>query len=354
LLTGDLKEQQRVFAIADEMDRERARLTVDTKALQNEVDNYVSTLVHDMSVDRTEPGVALTRFEDDLMRVRTPLNLAFDQIVSHERGLLDASRSSQRLARGAQWALAIAAVLGVLLTIGSTLAVAYLIRRHSERTRAAETVAERASTSRKDLLAASTDLSAPLQKIMSEAAQLRAATTNEQQSRILTSIASSASRVDRFLRQLLDVTAVEAGTMALRQERCDVAALVDRAIERQRESAYERGIRLQFEVRLSLTVSADPERIGEVLTSLLAHAVTSTRIGATIVVTAVPSEDGVRFAVTDGGVSVQPAVAAPTNDLALHLAQRVIEAHGGRLGIDAATAGRTYWFTLPTEPRVLR
>lgn len=50
----------------------------------------------------------------------------------------------------------------------------------------------------------------------------------------------------------------------------------------------------------------------------------------------------------------QPVVAAVPIELALHLSQRVIESYGGRLGVEAAMAGRTYRLTLPTEPRMLR
>jgi signal transduction histidine kinase len=360
LLTGDLKEQQRVLAIEGEMNQERTRGANREPALDDSLDDYIAAVVNSLSNDRADPGAALARFEDDLIRARGPLTLAFDSIIARERAKLDASRSSQQLARGAQWALVIAAGLGVLLTIGSTLAVRFLLRRHTDRARGAEAIAERATAQRKELLAASDELRGPLAKIMTQAAELRTKDRSEDEARILQSMASSASRVDNLLRQLLDVTAVQAGTVSLRREACDVATLADRAITHHREAAHERGIRLRFEAHLSLTVSADSERIAEVLTSLLGLAITSARIGAEIVMSAAPDDDGVRFAIIDAGVTVptpsmfQPAVAAPTSDLALHLSQRVIEAHGGRMGIESATAGRTYWFTLPTEPRLLR
>ncbi len=360
LLTGDGKEQQRVLAIEAEMNQERTRIVKREQALDDGLDNYIGAVVTSLSNDRTDPGAALVRFEDDLIRARGPLSVAFDGIVTRERAQLDASRSSQRLARGAQWALAIAAALGVLLTIGSTLAVRFLLRRYAERTRGAETVVERVMTQRKELHAASDELRGPLAKIMTQAAELRTKERPEEEARVLQSIAGSASRVDNLLGQLLDVTAVQTGTVSLHRVPCDVATLVDHAIKQHREAAHERGIRLRFEASLSLTVSADSERISNVLASLLGLAITSARIGAEIVMSAAPADDGVRFAVTDAGVSVpmpstfQPAVAAPPNDLALQLSQRVIEAHGGRFGIESATAGRTYWFTLPTEPRLLR
>ena len=359
LLTGDGKEQQRVFAIEGEMNHERARLH-DGHAFDRELDAYVSTIVRSLAGERGEPGPALARFEDDLVRVRNPLGLQFDELVSRVRAQRDASRSSQRLARGSQWALASAAVLGVLLTLGSIVVVVRALRRQAERLRGAEAVAERAATARKELLAASTELRSPLEKIMTQAAALGRTPRDEGERDVLQSIASDAAHVDSLLQQLLDVTAVQAGTVSLRRESSDVAALVEHAIAHHRAAAHERGIRLRFEARLSLSVFVDRQRVGHVLMSLLEAAIASARIGAEIVVSAAPTDDGARFAIIDAGVSVptpsvfQPAVGAPPNDLALQLCQRVIEAHGGRMGVEVATAGRTYWFTLPTEPRLLR
>jgi K+-sensing histidine kinase KdpD len=359
LLTGDLKEAQRVLAIEAEMNQERTRAETREQGLDDLIDDYVEAVVSSASMVRTDPGVALARFEDDLIRVRRPLTLAFDAMVSRERAMIDASNSSQRLARWAQLALVVAATLAVLLTIGSALAMSLLLRRDKERTRGAEAVADRATTQHRNLLAASDELRGPLAKIVTQAAELRAKDRPEEETQILQSIASSASRVDNLLRQLLDVTAVQAGTVALRQEPCDVATLVDRAIQDHREAAHERGLRLRFETRLSLTVSADPERIAYALSSLLGLAIKSARIGAEILMSAVPTDNAVRFAIVDSGASVPipasfpPAVTAPPIDVVLQLCQRVIEAHGGRFGIEAAAAGRTYWFTLPTEPRLL-
>lgn len=360
LLTGDGKEKQRVLAIEAEMHDERARLTARDDGLDEALDRYVGAIVHHLGGDRDEPGVALARFEDDLLRVRGSLSAAFEGVIGREHAKRDASRSSQRLARGAQWALVIAAGLGIVLTIGSTLALRYLLRRYADRMRGAEQDVDRVTMQRKELHAASDELRGPLAKIMTQATALRTTPRPAEETRVLQSIASSAARVDNLLGQLLDVTAVQAGNVSLHRVPCDVATLVDRAIDQQREAARERGMRLRYEARLALTVAADFDRITNVLTSLLGCAIAAARIGAEIVMSAAPTDDGVRIALSDAGVTVPlpstfaPPVAAPPNDLALQLAQRVIEAHGGRFGIEAATAGRTYWFTLPTEPRLLR
>jgi signal transduction histidine kinase len=38
----------------------------------------------------------------------------------------------------------------------------------------------------------------------------------------------------------------------------------------------------------------------------------------------------------------------------LQQCDRIVEAHGGRLGIQSSPISRTYWFTLPAEPVLLR
>jgi signal transduction histidine kinase len=359
LLTGDPKEQQRVFAIEREMKPVRERLGIQARRLEPRLADYIATVSRSMAADRAEPSAALAGFEDVLIQVRGPLSATFDQLIAREQASREASPSSQRLAHGAQWALLAAAALGMLLTVGGLLAVIRELQRQAARTHAAETVAERTSRSREGLLAAGNELHAPLERIETEVTRLYERSHDEQQES-LKAIASAAAQLNGLLRRLLDVTAVQAGTVSLRREACDVAMLVDKTIKDYRERARERGVRLRFEVQLSMSVSVDRERIAQALTTLVGLAIESSSNGDEIVLGAAPCDDGVRFAITGSDIAVspseisRPAAAASPSDLALHLTQRVIEAHGGRLGVQTAAAGRTYWFTVPTEPRLLR
>jgi signal transduction histidine kinase len=360
LLTGDLKEQQRVFAIEKEMDDERKQLGSVGAPLDQAFDDYVSSIVRSMSADRADAGAALAAFEDELMRVRNPLGGTFDGVMSRQRADRDAARSSQRLARGAQWALVVAGALGVLLTAGGVALVFRVARAQSQRIRESEAIAERAASSRREFLAASKDLRAPLERITAQTARLRMSTREDHQLELLESISNAAWQVDYMLRELLDVTAIQAGTVSLRRELSDVATLVDRAIRQHRDKAQQRGIRLQYESQLSMSVYADRERIAHALATLVGLAIESARMDGEVLVSATPSDEGVRLVVEDASATVpvsssldDPAV-APATDLALHLIQRIVEAHGGRFGIRATAPGRTYWFTLPKEPSLLR
>jgi signal transduction histidine kinase len=229
-----------------------------------------------------------------------------------------------------------------------------LLSTLAARKRAADEVAERATRARKELLAASNELRTPLHDIIRYCVDLRGRNADPP---TVAAIETSATRVARLLADVLDVSGLQVGTVTLFRESCDAATLVERAIKHHRTTALDRGIRLGFEARLAMAVSVDRERIEYVLTTLLGLAIAAARVGAHIAVTAEAITDGVRFAIVDAAVSsvpaiFEPAAAAPTDELAVHLCHRVIEAHGGRFAVGAG--GRTFWFTLPTEPSVLR
>lgn len=360
LLTGDFKEQQRVYALEDEMKTLRDRIAKprgdQSTALDRSLDEYTTAVIFAMSNNRDDLAKTIAHFEDELARVRNQLGTTLEDVIARERAQVDASHSTERFTRGARWALLFAAVLGVSLSLGSLLSMLRLLSTLAARKRASEEIAERVARARRELLAASTELRSPLDDIIEYCADLR---SHEASNSTVAAIETSATRVARLLVDVLDVSGLQAGTVTLFRQSCDAATLVERAIKHHRSTALDRGIRLGFEARLALNVSADRERIEHVLTTLLGLAIAAARVGAHIAVSAEAINDGVRFAIVDSAVSSVPAMfepiaVAPTDELAMQLCHRVIEAHGGRFGVGAAGAGRTYWFTLPTEPSVLK
>jgi len=123
MISLDLKEKLRVTAIADEMKRDRealdARHTIAMgPVLEADIDQYVVALLALMSDYEDEPIARLMHFEDELVRIHAPLSTTFDAIIAVQRSRRDELRSAQTLARGAQWTVSIASLLGVLLVIG--------------------------------------------------------------------------------------------------------------------------------------------------------------------------------------------------------------------------------------------
>jgi signal transduction histidine kinase len=281
MLTGDLKEQQRVLAIVHEMKKQRAELDARTSLakggeLEADLDEYIASLTNAMSFDDDDPIARLSRFEDALERARNPLSLTFGAIMSRERERREDLRSAHSLARGAQWAVLIASALGALLLIGGSLSV---------------------------------------------------------------------------LRQLRSVSGgpFVSGSRSLQREPLDAATLLDRAVRDHRAAALERGIRLRYEAQLAITVVADRERMQHVLDSLLQTAIAAAHRSSELVVHVARFDSGIRFAIIEPG-----PYAVSDDEIDLQLSRRVVEAHGGRIGIQTSAVSRTYWLTLPTEPMLSR
>lgn len=363
LLERDTNEQRRASGHQAELERGRDRLGAETHPLQIEIDHYVSTIVRAMSSDSSEDAAAqIARFEVDLAAARDALGTVFGAFAARERSQLDASGATRRLVTRAQWALLIAGLFRLVLVVGSVIAVERTASSERRALRSATATSERAAAARKELLAASTHLRSPLEVIQTHSRGLLMQTRSDEERRELQAISAAASRVEHLLSELLDVSAVQAGTLTLQRQSCEATALIDDAIDAHRDAARERGIRWRVEARSPLLVCADHGRVARALSTLLGLALAAARVGAEIVVAATPSKDGVRFMVSDASPSSLPRELAPSfeslaavsdNDLELYLCKRVVEAHGGRVGIEATPAGQRYWLTLPTEPRLL-
>jgi K+-sensing histidine kinase KdpD len=347
MISLDLKEQQRVLAIVDAMRGQRHRLAARTTfakgpLLEADLEEYIAALMHAMSFDDGDAITRLSRFEDDLVRIRNPLAMTFDEIVDAERDRRAMLRSAHTLARGAQWAVLVASLLGAVLAIGAMASVLRKLRRASD---------GNLVRSRNELVAAAGELRAPIEQIITQSSQLRLSNTDHGTGRVLDEIARNASRVNGMLAELLDVTAITVGATSLRREPIDAGTLVDDALRAQRRLASEHGIRLRHDAQVAVTVFADRDRIRHVLDSVLQTALAAASPNSEVVVHVTPVERSIRFAIIEprtGGDDEAPP------DLALLLCNRIVDAHGGRFGIQTSSFSRTYWFTLPTEPRLLR
>ncbi|MFI5840637.1 ATP-binding protein [Catenuloplanes sp. NPDC051500] len=113
------------------------------------------------------------------------------------------------------------------------------------------------------------------------------------------------------------------------------------------------------------TVMADPRMLRHVLENLVGNAVKYTRPGAApdVEIVSVPAGARTRIEVADHGIGVPNAERArvfeafhrspngadrPGTGLGLAICQRIVERHGGEIGVDANDGGGSrFWFTLP-------
>jgi signal transduction histidine kinase len=184
---------------------------------------------------------------------------------------------------------------------------------------------------------------------------------------LIASLHDEAVLLGRLVEDLQELTLAEAGQLHLDRAVWTLDDLVGSAVELARPRALEKGVALRAEFPPDLpAVDVDRTRIGQVLRNLLGNAITHTDAGGEIVVSAARGHGEVEVRVHDTGAGIPPehlphvferfyradrsrARATGGAGIGLAIVKELVQAHGGRVGIDSAPGrGTTVTFTLPS------
>ncbi len=163
-----------------------------------------------------------------------------------------------------------------------------------------------------------------------------------------------ASQLRRLVDDLLDVTRVTRGKIALRKERLHLATVVGRAMEVARTQIEERGHTVSVSLPPEITVDADAGRLEQVLVNLLINAAKYTPPGGRIEVIAEALGEEMVLSVRDNGIGISAEILPHVFDLfaqassgldraqgglglGLALVRRLVELHGGH--VEARSGG---------------
>ncbi|HZU99164.1 MAG TPA: ATP-binding protein [Planctomycetota bacterium] len=172
----------------------------------------------------------------------------------------------------------------------------------------------------------------------------------------------TAERASRMIDDLLEEIALTAGMVRLAKTPVSAQSLLDEVLETFQPGAEEREISMRAEVAPGLgTVSCDRDYVHRVFGNLVGNAKKFTPAGGTIVLGAEPAPGAVRFSVSDSGPGIpveqqsrlfergfRGAAVGSGLGLGLAIARGIVEAHGGKIGVESMPGkGATFWFTLP-------
>lgn len=155
-------------------------------------------------------------------------------------------------------------------------------------------------------------------------------------------------RIIAMLSNLMDISEAEAGLMKLDRKTIDLSSIIDDMVELYSYSAEEKNIAIAWEPGESITISADLNRIRQVITNLLDNAVKYTQPGGRVTVTAHRQEREAVMTIQDTGSGIpqkdlphiwdrlyrgDQSRSQPGLGLGLGLVRAIVQAHGGHVEV---------------------
>lgn len=185
----------------------------------------------------------------------------------------------------------------------------------------------------------------------------------------LRAIESSSEFMLRLVDELLDLTAIESGRVALEVEDVDLVALLEHAVGLNRVLADEKEVAIELDTAgcpPDSTARLDEAKLHQILDNLLSNAAKFSPAGSTVEVRAAVVDDGVAIEVEDEGpgipedeidglfepftrTSVRATGGEASTGLGLAITKRIVDAHGGEITAENGEVGALFRVRLPLD-----
>jgi PAS domain S-box-containing protein len=181
-------------------------------------------------------------------------------------------------------------------------------------------------------------------------------------------IGRNAEQLLRLVGDLLFLSRMRTGKLAIDLHATDLAGLAAKAVAEMRPQARRKNVELVLSATAVPPFAADPVRITQLLGNLISNAVKFTAAGGRVDVSIGAQEDRAVLAVADTGAGIPAAdrekiferfyrsataarLVVPGTGLGLPIVKAIVEAHGGSITVDSAEGqGSTFTVHLPLRP----
>ena len=229
---------------------------------------------------------------------------------------------------------------------------------------AARLEAEKATQLRDEVLAIlAHDLRNPMSSILSAAGLLALTSEDARTKKPLGVIERATRTMERLVNDLLDIARIEAGHFVMQKDPVEIGALIRESVELFEPQALAKGITLRVAVEDGVpAISADRDRLLQVLSNLLGNALKFSTTGKTITARATRGDGGVHVSIKDSGAGIPAEHLEHVFDrfwqadrtsrsgagLGLAICKAIVGTHGGKIWAASAVGrGTTMHFEIP-------
>ena len=187
----------------------------------------------------------------------------------------------------------------------------------------------------------------------------------DRRNRYFETIDRETRRLERIVKDLLDLARYEHGSVVLQPRLFDIERLFQNVVGRHEREAQTRGVAIRTHVEAHADqVVADPDRIEQAIENLVGNALRHTPPDGTIMLSATQADGTATLSVSDTGAGISPehlphvferfykvdfarAAESTGSGLGLSITKAIVERHGGTIGVTSQPGSTTFTIVLP-------
>lgn len=246
-----------------------------------------------------------------------------------------------------------------------------LVRDRTIELEAAKNDAERASRAKSEFLShMSHELRTPMNAILGFAQVLEIEDMPQDQHECVSEIHHAGKHLLQLIDELLDLSRIESGKMAIVVQSVSVQSVVVDAMQIIQPLIMAKQIQLTNNCNEQATVLADPTRLKQILVNLLSNAAKYNHANGRIQIGVHRQSSNLRISVTDTGPGIPKEklgklfraferlgaefTEVDGTGIGLALSKQFADLMGGILGVDSTPGeGSTFWIELPLAPKTI-